>query len=80
MTEEYIKVGDGLLSQIDKVHEYPTESITKEKILDFMEEIEDSFLTEQNWPEDMKKQDKEKFMALIKDLITRKEVKNEESN
>lgn len=69
MTEEYIKVGNGLLSQINKVYEYQIESITKEKIFDFMEEIEDSFLAKQNWPEDMKKQDKEKFITLIKDLI-----------
>ena len=69
MAEEYIKVGNGLLSQINKVHEYPIESITKEKILNFMEEIEDSFLAEQNWPEDMKNQDKEKFITLVKDLI-----------
>lgn len=69
MTEEYIKAGDGLLSQINKVYEYPIESITKEKIFDFMEEIEDSFLADQKWSEDMKNQDKEKFMKLVKDLI-----------
>ena len=69
MTKDYIKVGNGLLSQINKVYEYPIESITEEKIFDFMGEIEDSFLAEQNWPEDIKKQDKEKFIALIKDLI-----------
>lgn len=32
MTEEYIKVGDGLLSQIDKVYEYPTELLTEKKL------------------------------------------------
>lgn len=69
MAEKYIKIGNGLLSQINKVYEYPIENITKEKIFDFMEEIEDSFLAKQNWSKDIKKQDKEKFMGLIKDLI-----------
>ena len=30
--KEYVKAGDGLLSQIDKVHEYPTEPLTEKKL------------------------------------------------
>lgn len=30
--KEYVKAGDGLLSQIDKVHEYPTEPLTDKKL------------------------------------------------
>ena len=55
MAEEYVKIGDGLLSQINQVYEYPIENVTEEKIFDLMEEVEDSFLAEQNWTEDMKK-------------------------
>lgn len=66
MTEKYIKVGDGLLSQINKVYEYPIENITKEKIFNLMKELGDSFLIKQICTEDMKKQNKEKFMKIIK--------------
>ena len=32
MIEEYVKAGDGLLSQINQVYEYPTEPLTEKKL------------------------------------------------
>ena len=50
MTEEYIKAGNGLLSQINKVYEYPTEPLTEKKL----RELHGVDSTEEDFKKEMK--------------------------